>query len=178
MSASLVRQSVLRAAARPSMLRASAPGLMLAQRRLASTQPMTPSEGIAFLNSQREHRPTSPHLAIYQPQITWYLSGLNRITGVALSGLLYAGALTYLLHPVFPVIDSAHLVQIVHDLPVWFKGTAKFILAVPFTFHSFNGVRHLLWDVGKGLTIKGVYRGGYAVLGLTAVSSLYLAFFV
>jgi succinate dehydrogenase/fumarate reductase cytochrome b subunit len=48
-----------------------------------------------------------------RPQLTWYLSSLNRITGVALSGLLYAGALTFLLHPVFPAIDSAHLIELV-----------------------------------------------------------------
>ncbi|OCF74483.1 hypothetical protein I204_04858 [Kwoniella mangroviensis CBS 8886] len=34
MSTSLVRQSLFRAVVKPSMLRASAPGLMLAQRRL------------------------------------------------------------------------------------------------------------------------------------------------
>jgi len=35
-------------------------------------------------------------------------------------------------------------------MPTWLKGSAKFIFAVPFTFHSFNGVRHLAWDVGYG----------------------------
>jgi succinate dehydrogenase (ubiquinone) cytochrome b560 subunit len=29
-----------------------------------------------------------------------------------------------------------------------------------------------------GLTIKGVYKSGYAVLAATAISTLYLAFFV
>ncbi|WWC89195.1 succinate dehydrogenase, cytochrome b556 subunit [Kwoniella dendrophila CBS 6074] len=178
MSTSLVRQSLFRAVAKPSMLRASAPGLMLAQRRFVSTENMTPAESISYLNAQRQHRPNSPHATIYQPQVTWVLSIANRVTGCALSGALYAGALAYLLHPIFPVIDSAHLISIVSDLPTWVKGGLKFLFAVPFTFHTFNGIRHLGWDIGKGLTIKGVYATGYAVMAATAVSSVYLAFFV
>ncbi|WVF71304.1 succinate dehydrogenase, cytochrome b556 subunit [Kwoniella sp. CBS 6097] len=178
MATSVVRQSLFRAVAKPSMLRASAPGLMLAQRRFVQTESMSPAENISYLNSQRQHRPNSPHATIYQPQLTWYLSIFNRITGVALSGPLYVAAMAYLLHPVIPAIDSAHLISIVQDLPVWLKGSIKFALAVPFTFHSFNGLRHLGWDVGKALTIKGVYTTGYAVLAATAVSSVYLAFFV
>ena len=30
-------------------------------------------------------RPTSPHLSIYQPQLTWTLSALHRITGTGLA---------------------------------------------------------------------------------------------
>jgi succinate dehydrogenase (ubiquinone) cytochrome b560 subunit len=39
-----------------------------------------------LLRQQRKVRPVSPHLTIYQPQITWYLSGLHRITGAAVGG--------------------------------------------------------------------------------------------
>ena len=39
-----------------------------------------------LLRQQRKLRPVSPHLTIYQPQITWYLSGAHRITGVAVGG--------------------------------------------------------------------------------------------
>jgi len=139
---------------------------------------MTPAESISLLNAQRQVRPTSPHLTIYQPQITWYLSGLNRVTGVTLSFALYGASLIYLLHPLYPSIDSVHLVQLVSAMPAWLKSGMKLVFAVPFAFHFFNGVRHLAWDLRKGLSLKGVYAGGYTVLGLTAVSSLYLAFFV
>lgn len=40
-----------------------------------------------------------------------------------------------------------------------------------------NGWRHELMQF-VALTIKGVYRTGYAVLGATVLSSLYLAFFI
>lgn len=42
---------------------------VLTINRLASTESVTAAESIALLNSQRQHRPTSPHLAIYQPQV-------------------------------------------------------------------------------------------------------------
>lgn len=39
-----------------------------------------------LLRQQRKVRPVSPHLSIYQPQITWYLSGAHRVTGAAVGG--------------------------------------------------------------------------------------------
>lgn len=63
---------------------------------------------------------------------------------------LYCGAMLYLLHPLYPAIDSTHLIQLVSELPTWAKVSGKFILALPFTFHSFNGIRHLVWDMNKG----------------------------
>ena len=88
------------------------------------------------------------------------------------------------------------------DLPVWLKTSGKFIISLPFFFHSFNGIRHLTWDMGKGtppldikpqtsylfanflllsrtaLSLKGVYSTGYAVLCATLVSSVAAAFFL
>lgn len=60
--------------------------------------------------------------------------------------------------------------------PLAVKGLCKMALAVPFTFHSFNGIRHLVWDTGREFANKSVVRTGWAVVGLTAVSSVYLAF--
>ena len=62
------------------------------------------------------------------------------------------------------------------SLPVVVKVLMKFGIAIPFTFHSFNGVRHLIWDTGRELSNKGVQRTGYTVIGLTLLSSGILAF--
>ena len=82
--------------------------------------------------------------------MTWYPSMFHRLTGVALSGALYLSAIAYLTHPYFPALDSAHLIQLVHDTPTWLKGSIKLLAAAPFTFHCLNGIRHLAWDVGYG----------------------------
>jgi len=43
---------------------------MFASRRFAAMTSITPPENMALLNSQREKRPQSPHLTIYQPQVS------------------------------------------------------------------------------------------------------------
>lgn len=50
-----------------------------------ATTHMTPDEALKMLNEQRSIRPNSPHLTIYEPQLTWIGSIANRITGVGLS---------------------------------------------------------------------------------------------
>ncbi|KZS92679.1 succinate dehydrogenase cytochrome b560 subunit [Sistotremastrum niveocremeum HHB9708] len=147
----------------------------LAPRRLIQTESVTESASRDILNAQRLKRPSSPHFTIYQPQLTWIGSIANRITGSALSVLLYGFSLAYLISPAFGMpFDSAAVISLVHDLPGWVKLTGKALLAAPFTFHSFNGLRHLAWDSGKFLTLKGAYSSGYAVLGATAVSTIAL----
>ena len=51
----------------------------------APTTKITQQQNLDLLNEQRAKRPSSPHFTIYQPQITWYLSIINRITGTGLS---------------------------------------------------------------------------------------------
>ncbi|KAG6906839.1 hypothetical protein DXG01_011772 [Tephrocybe rancida] len=134
------------------------------------------SKSMEILNKQRLLRPSSPHFTIYQPQLTWIASIFNRATGVALSALLYGFSLAYLAAPT--TFDSAHIIEVVAGLPDAVKYAGKFVLALPFAFHSLNGVRHLAWDMGKFMTVKGCYISGYAVLGATAVSTLAMVFYV
>lgn len=60
--------------------------------------------------------------------------------------------------------------------PVALKVFAKMFAAFPFTFHSFNGIRHLVWDTASALNNKQVQVTGWTVVGLSVVSSLVLAF--
>lgn len=55
------------------------------------------------------------------------------------------------------------------------KLLVKFGVALPFTYHAFNGVRHLVWDFGKALSNRSVARSGWLVVGLTMVGSVVLA---
>jgi len=129
-----------------------------------------------ILQKQRAVRPVSPDLSIYQPQLTWYMSGAHRITGVIVAAAFYTGALSYLAAPAFGyTLDSATIVSTAASLPVAAKLATKTALASPFVFHSLNGIRHLIWDMGYSLNLKGVYTSGYIVLGGTVLGSLYLA---
>ncbi|EPT05690.1 hypothetical protein FOMPIDRAFT_1045006 [Fomitopsis schrenkii] len=145
---------------------------MMIPKRGIKTQSLPPSAMTEILNTQRLKRPSSPHFTIYQPQLTWLASIANRMTGSALSVLIYGYALAYLAAP--GVFDSAHVIEFVGALPEAVKYTGKVLLAAPFAMHSWNGVRHLVWDTGRFLSLKGAYQTGYAMLGATAVTTIAL----
>lgn len=64
--------------------------------------------------------------------------------------VLYAFSIAYLAGPVVGIpVDSAHIVELVHSLPEWAKISFKTLLAAPFAYHAWNGVRHLAWDSVK-----------------------------
>lgn len=51
----------------------------------------------------------------------------------------------------------------------------KMFFALPFTFHSFNGLRHLVWDTATMMTNKRVQQSGWVAVGLSVVSAMALA---
>uniref|UniRef100_A0A8C3GNP2 Succinate dehydrogenase cytochrome b560 subunit, mitochondrial n=1 Tax=Cairina moschata TaxID=8855 RepID=A0A8C3GNP2_CAIMO len=53
--------------------------------------------------------------------------------------------------------------------------SAKFALAFPLSYHTWNGIRHLAWDLGKGFKLSQVQQSGVLVLVLTLLSSAGLA---
>jgi succinate dehydrogenase (ubiquinone) cytochrome b560 subunit len=145
--------------------------------RPAATQHTSPSDAYSILAAQRRHRPVSPHLTIYRPQVTWTLSALNRITGSILSGGFYVFGVAYLVSPLFGWhLETASLAAAFATWPLAAKVLVKMGLAFPFTFHSFNGIRHLVWDVGAQLKNQQVIRTGWTIVGLSVVSALGLAF--
>ena len=106
------------------------------------------------------NRPLSPHLQVYRPQITSILSITHRATGVALA----AGALmlTYWL-------TSAAYGPEAFDRTHSFFGTnigrvLLFGLSFAFFFHLCNGIRHLVWDAGKGYDMATLRASGIAVV--------------
>ncbi|KAF7718819.1 Uncharacterized protein PECH_005849 [Penicillium ucsense] len=179
-SQKLVQQSVRRLAVQQplaiqSMVRASPAAATLGLQKRAVTS--TAAEENSILAKQRMNRPVSPHLAIYRPQIGWVASGLNRVTGVALSGTLYLWATAYLASPALGWhVESASMVAAMGALPFAAKVLLKTIMALPFTFHSFNGLRHLMWDLGRGLSNNVIIKSGWTVVGVSVASALALAF--
>uniref|UniRef100_A0A8D8ZIL0 Succinate dehydrogenase cytochrome b560 subunit, mitochondrial n=1 Tax=Cacopsylla melanoneura TaxID=428564 RepID=A0A8D8ZIL0_9HEMI len=120
------------------------------------------------VRNERLGRPLSPHLTIYKFQITSVLSITHRATGVALSayavGLAGVG-LTSDISAVVNLIDGLHLAA-----PTLLA--TKFILAFPVSFHTANGVRHLIWDTGRALSNKEDITTGYSMLGAAVLANL------
>ena len=107
-------------------------------------------------------RPLSPFMIgpHYKPQLTSMLSILHRITGAALAvgTLLLAWFL-------FAVLAGEHAFSIFRTFKESFIGQVMlFGWLFSFVYHFLNGIRHLKWDMGYGLTIKSAYRTGYIVV--------------
>jgi len=105
-------------------------------------------------------RPLSPHLGVYKFMYTMSLSILHRITGIAatIGFLLFTGWLMALASGP----DSYARAMQVLGSPF-----AKLLL-VGFTFsfiyHFCNGIRHLVWDTGRGLERAQARRSGAVVV--------------
>ncbi|KAK5164641.1 cytochrome b subunit of succinate dehydrogenase, Sdh3p [Saxophila tyrrhenica] len=146
-------------------------------RRLTAQTITETTEHDKILAQQRLNRPVAPHLGIYAPQIPWYLSALNRITGCTLSGAFYVFGSLYLVAPYIGLhMESASVAAAFGAWPWLAKVATKMFFALPFTFHSFNGLRHLAWDTTHMITNQKVITSGWTVVGLSVVSAFALTF--
>uniref|UniRef100_A0A5G2QKK1 Succinate dehydrogenase cytochrome b560 subunit, mitochondrial n=1 Tax=Sus scrofa TaxID=9823 RepID=A0A5G2QKK1_PIG len=119
------------------------------------------------------NRPLSPHITIYRWSLPMAMSICHRGTGIALSAGVSLFGLSALL---LPGNFESHL-ELVKSLclgPTLIY-TAKFGIVFPLMYHTWNGIRHLIWDLGKGLTIPQLTQSGVVVLILTVLSSVGLA---
>lgn len=117
------------------------------------------------------NRPLSPHLQVYRPQITSVLSILHRITGAFLSlGII---ALTYWLTAL--AAGPAAYATAAEWFGSWFGKLVLFGWLVAFCYHLLNGVRHLVWDTGRGFEVTHVERSGWAVLAGSVILALLLS---
>lgn len=69
---------------------------------------------------------------------------------------IYLYAMAYLAAPVMGWhLDSATIAEAFGSLNEYAKFGLKFLVALPFSFHSWNGIRHLMWDTASELSLKG-----------------------
>jgi succinate dehydrogenase / fumarate reductase cytochrome b subunit len=99
-------------------------------------------------------RPLSPHLQIYKPQINMVMSILHRITGAA----LYFGTALLALVLAATAAGPESFATAQGLLAMW---PAKLLL-VGYTWalihHMLGGIRHLIWDTGRGFDLATVDR--------------------
>jgi succinate dehydrogenase cytochrome b subunit len=91
-------------------------------------------------------RPMSPHLQIYRPMLTMMMSIAHRITGgalyfgtVLLAWWLLAAASGPNAYAVFQTVASSFIGRLVLFGYTW-----------ALMHHMLGGVRHLIWDTGRG----------------------------
>jgi succinate dehydrogenase / fumarate reductase cytochrome b subunit len=97
--------------------------------------------------SPEARRPLSPHLQIYRPMLTMMMSIMHRITGMA----LYAGTLL-LAWWLIAASTDARAFDTANTILTSILGQ---IVLLGFTWalfhHLLGGIRHFIWDTGRGM---------------------------
>lgn len=114
-------------------------------------------------------RPLSPHLSIYRWPITMTLSILHRMTGVGMAvGLIVLAA--WLINAASGPDEYRQFELIMSTL------IGKLLLiawSYAFFYHLCNGIRHLVWDTGRGFEKVQANRSAWVAIvvsiGLTAL---------
>jgi succinate dehydrogenase / fumarate reductase cytochrome b subunit len=110
-------------------------------------------------------RPLSPHLSIYRWPITMTTSILHRATGLVLSvgfivltGWIFIASIGANFYVGFLEIMGSALGRVL--LVGW---------SFAFFFHLSNGIRHLVWDSGRGFEKSTADASAWFVLVLTVI---------
>ncbi len=113
-------------------------------------------------------RPLSPHLQVYRPQLTSILSIMHRMSGVALG----VGTLL-LVYWLAAAAAGPEAFESAQSFVGSFLGRLLlFGWTIGLFFHLCNGIRHLVWDIGRGFELDDVYRSGWTVVVATALLTL------
>lgn len=113
------------------------------------------------------NRPLSPHLQIYKMPLSAKLSILHRLTGLALS----AGAVVLVLWLFSLAYMSTLAVSIYLFFSTVFGKVMLLLWTFAFSYHFFNGIRHMFWDIGKGFELSDVNKSGLVVVALAVIST-------
>ena len=92
-------------------------------------------------------RPMSPHLSVYRLKYTLVSSIMNRFTG----GVLTAGLLVLLYWLVSLSQGPEAYAKAYVVLSHWFFKIIFVGILFSFSYHLVAGIRHLVWDTGRGL---------------------------
>jgi succinate dehydrogenase / fumarate reductase cytochrome b subunit len=105
-------------------------------------------------------RPLSPHLGVYKFQYSMALSILHRITGcaAAVGFLLFVWWLTAL------ASGPDAYARAMQALNSPFSKLLLVGFTFSFVYHFCNGIRHLVWDTGRGLERAQARRSGMVVI--------------
>ncbi len=96
----------------------------------------------------RPERPVSPHMQVWRWHVTMLTSILHRFTGMALYGAAIGLGLWLMAAAAGPEIFGP-----AHELLMSPLGqVALYLIVAAVAFHLANGIRHLVFDTGAGLT--------------------------
>jgi succinate dehydrogenase / fumarate reductase cytochrome b subunit len=118
--------------------------------------------------AQRQ-RPISPHLQIYKRSIHMMMSIVHRLTGAA----LYAGTLLLAWWLLAAAIGPKYFDYVNGLLGTWLGRLVLLGYTWALIHHMLGGIRHLIWDTGRGLDVESVKKISWAtVIGSIVLTAL------
>jgi succinate dehydrogenase / fumarate reductase cytochrome b subunit len=115
-----------------------------------------------------DKRPMSPHLQVYKLPLTAKLSILHRGTGAA----LFMGLILMVWVLVAGASGTASWQTMHSFLSSWFGKLVLFGFTFSLYYHFCNGIRHLFWDIGKGLDLNDARTSGKIVIIASIILTL------
>lgn len=120
----------------------------------------------------KTNRPLSPHLFVYNFQLTSFLSICHRISGAILVSFFILLMILENFDKMISEFSFFYNYIFLFDIIFyWFLISLFYFCSVTLSFHILNGIRHLIWDLKYGLEIKNVVISGTFVL---CIISLYI----
>jgi succinate dehydrogenase cytochrome b subunit len=119
-------------------------------------------------------RPLSPHLSVYRFQYTLTSSILNRLTGAAL-----AAGLLVLLYWLIAVSQGAEAYAKAYVVLSHWVFKVLFVgLLFSFSYHLAAGIRHLVWDTGRGLERGQSQKSAWLIGAVSVVVTVLLVLWI
>ncbi len=116
-------------------------------------------------DTTQKNRPLSPHLTIYRREQGMMMSIIHRITGVGMTL-----SLTLIVWWFLAAATSAEYFEFADSvLTSWIGSLVLLVTLWAFWYHFFNGIRHLRWDMVKGLGLGESARTGWYVVILSVI---------
>jgi len=116
----------------------------------------------------RGNRPLSPHLSVYRTQMSMLTSITHRITGVGLT----LGAVLVVWWFLAASTNAAYFETADAVLTSWFGSLILIGSLWALCYHFLNGIRHLVWDAGRGLELEAAKKSGIAVVAGSVVLTI------
>ena len=118
--------------------------------------------------ARNDTRPLSPHLQHYKLPLTAYLTIAHRGTGIVNSA-----AIVLLVLLIASAAGSPESYQFMSAIAnSWFGKLVLFGFTITLYYHMANGIRHLFWDVGRGLDLEDAKKSGNVCVVAAGVLSV------
>ncbi|SFI75731.1 succinate dehydrogenase subunit C [Phyllobacterium sp. CL33Tsu] len=126
-------------------------------------------------SSIHANRPLSPHLQIYKPIPTMVMSIVHRVTGAA----LYVGTLLVAWWLIAAAIGEDYFNFVNAIYGSWLGLLVLLGYTWALLHHMIGGIRHLIWDTGRGLEKETTTKMAWAslILSVTLTILVWIAAF-